>query len=80
MKWPKSHVIQSTHKIKVLRQNGAKGNDQELMKSIKNQESRGHTGEHWREIPNGVREERGQSRAHGAAAALNLLHRKAGLK
>lgn len=31
-------------------------------------------------IPNGVREERGQSSAHGAAAALNLLHRRAGLK
>lgn len=33
-------------------------------------------GERRREIPNGVREERGQSSAHGGAAALNWCPQK----
>lgn len=69
-------LIQSIHKIKILRQNCAKGNDQELMKSV---EQTGEQGTHRRaegRNPNGVREERGQSSAHGEAAPLNWCPQK----
>lgn len=75
VKWPKSPEIQSTHKIQVLRQNCAKGNDQELMKSKR---QTGEQGAHGR--AEGGNTKWGEGSAHGAAAALNLLHRKAGLK